>query len=137
RCEENRPEALRRTLINGRVLCVCCTSRKKPEPGPCRWCGKTHVPFQDHHPWGWKLQAAIGPSFADETWKICENCHAWMGFYLLPLMDQQDPDEKNGIIIFCQFVAVCLMYGVIIFKPQHALFLREVIFRMNSDAKIY
>ena len=37
-CGEHRLAALRTRPINGRVLCIRCTSKKRPKPGHCSWC---------------------------------------------------------------------------------------------------
>jgi hypothetical protein len=136
-CGENRPEALRRLRVNGRILCLNCSSRKKPGTKPCNLCGRQNVPLQDHHPWGEKLQIAAAQTLGVDnlTLELCENCHAWISFYLLPLMDQQETTDRHPLIILLKFFNVLFMYRLFAWKPEAALYVRQIILRQNSNAQ--
>ena len=133
-CGEYRPEALRKNPVKGRILCFNHSTRKEPGTKPCKICGRQDVPLQDHHPFGQKLQAAMGADFAILTIEICENCHAWISFYLLPLMDQQQVTDKHPLIIFIKFFNVLLMYGLLLWKPEVARYVRQINLKNDSYA---
>jgi hypothetical protein len=134
-CGENRPEALRKKPVNGRILCLNCSSRKKPGTKPCSLCRRQNVPLQDHHPWGEKLQIAAQTIGVDNlTLALCENCHAWISFYLLPLMYRQEITDRHPLIILLKFFNVLFMYGLLVCKPDAALYVRRMILRQNSNA---
>ena len=133
-CGENRPEALRKKRVNGRILCLNDSSRKKPGTKPCQLCGRRGVPLEHHHPFGRKLQAAMGADSANITIESCENCHAWLSFYLLPLMKRQDVSDRQLLIVFIKFINVLLMYGLLVWKPDAALYVRQILSRQNSNA---
>ena len=135
-CGEHRLPALRTRPIDGRVLCIRCTSKKCPKPGRCSWCDATKVHLEDHHPWGEKLQTALGGIATNRTWPICENCHAWISYYLLPLMGQQDSNATSAIILIIEMVMVVVMYTLAVFKPQVALTVRKAILEMGRNAEI-
>jgi hypothetical protein len=94
--------------------------------------------LQEHHPWGEKLQAALGGALGgiatNHTWPLCENCHGWISYYLLPLMELQDSNETSGIILVIQMVLVVAMYAIAAFTPQVAPTARRAILKRGRHA---
>lgn len=133
-CGEHRLAALRTRPINGRVLCIRCTSKKRREPGPCSLCGSRDIHLEDHHPWGRKLQAALEPRLSDQTWHICENCHAWFSYFLLPLMDQQERGLRHPFGVIIEMIKVGLLMFLLLTTPHIALAYRKAIVKGSCDA---
>lgn len=65
KCGELRIDALKKKLVNGKIICLNCASTQKTH-AKCSICG-VNAPTECHHIYG---------RTRDETTKICLNCHA-------------------------------------------------------------
>jgi hypothetical protein len=111
-------------------ICLCCKAmRAKPNRRTipkCLCCGRTDLPFERHHVFGFKLHRALGKE--NETTKICLNCHAVLTAYLYPVMIlqslmldghvQENVSDEMRIKILQLFIIVVIAYLALEYDHQ-------------------
>jgi len=119
-CDEKRPSAFPEDTVGGKPNCLNCIADHGQRRGRCIRCGRDDVPLQGHHPFGARLQAAIGKTFADFTLDFCNGCHGVISDFLLGFVRRQSRLNGDKAATFGLFLEIALANYVFFFQPQLA-----------------
>lgn len=134
-CGEKRHCAFPEDRVDERTKCLNCIAPPEQRRGKCVCCDRCNVPLEGHHPFGRKLQAAIGEDFANFIVDFCNACHGVISDFLLPFVQRQSKLNGDKAVTARLFREIALANSIFFFQPHRAEKIRALMIGIDSHGR--